>query len=151
MHFNVKRYLKWVLKPKRMAVFSLIFFEKFPSYGDMLMCADGFSPDVTRLINTMFMVHGTFSGNDTPCPEDLDHLIIGTRCYYINGVDKKSWFEARNDCHGKGGDLAVITDREQENKLAIEIPVGFYWFGLVRMQLFWTTGRFDAILLPLTS
>ena len=116
------------------------------------MCDDVFSPDVTMLMNTIFMVNGNFSGNDTPCPDDLNthhpqgHVAIGTRCYYINGIDRRSWFEARNDCHSRGGDLAVITDRELENDLAPYIPKGFSWFGLVRMQLFWTTGRFDEIL-----
>ena len=119
------------------------------------MCDVGFSPDVIRVVNTIVMIHETFSVNDTPCPDDLNHphpqgyFAIGTRCYYINGIDKKSWFEARNDCHRKGGDLAVITDRQQKNDLATEIQDGFHWFGLVRVQLFWTTGRCDKILLPL--
>ncbi|ESN90879.1 hypothetical protein HELRODRAFT_182588 [Helobdella robusta] len=54
---------------------------------------------------------------------------------------KLRWFDARNDCLRKGGDLLVMRDAIRDSKVIFKdyrnVP---YWVGLTNLNYYWQTG-----------
>ena len=61
------------------------------------------------------------------CPPDPKWELLGDRCYYWS-KDKKTWFEAENECRRKGGHLASVTNQDVHSYLQSKGKKG-NWIG----------------------
>ena len=75
------------------------------------------------------------------------------KCYYISSdpANVLSWFEARNDCINKNGDLATIDSKQTKQTIDAMIKgagiTTTCWLGLTRSTLSWTTGIYHTLLI----
>ena len=89
------------------------------------------------------------SGNTTLCqhtqrPRERGYIWIYPNCYYLHGVtrDLKTWYEARNDCIKRGGDLTVLDTDTKRTSLEQRLPTYLTaWIGLSKVRIGWTSGK----------
>ena len=95
-----------------------------------------------------------FLGNsqNIPCVNRGKGFVFSNgKCYYISSyqVNFLSWFEARNDCINKNGDLANVDNKQTKQAIDAMIKAAGIttrcWLGLTRSTLTWTTGMYRIL------
>ncbi|XP_077477466.1 C-type lectin domain family 6 member A-like [Stigmatopora argus] len=85
----------------------------------------------------LLIILGILAVNEVLCevcpPGWLDY---GGNCYYFasNKEDHKSWYNAKYDCLGKGGHLAIIRDIKERTWMESQIYTS-HWIGLTTQKI----------------
>ena len=77
----------------------------------------------------------TFSGGKPPenpdygkCPDGEWTAVEGPKCFYVSNADStstKTFFDAQSDCENRGGNLAGITDKAENERIFAEASSTF--------------------------
>ena len=117
----------------------------YPQNGDRIVAID-FVTSLHAMYRNLSRARWLSCCLDTPvgtarCKDTSDYFEDGNSCYVLYGDEFAAWYNARNRCLRKGGDLATFTDVDSNvgvGKLAAKRP---HWIGLRNSWWTWPNGR----------
>ena len=73
------------------------------------------------------------------------------KCYFLGSLSKP-WFQAREDCLNRDGDLVKMSSIEDWATVKsytglVSSRLGHYWIGVTRKDIRWQNGEFDLIII----
>uniref|UniRef100_A0A6P4FL56 Accessory gland protein Acp29AB-like n=1 Tax=Drosophila rhopaloa TaxID=1041015 RepID=A0A6P4FL56_DRORH len=91
--------------------------------------------DMERILNAIVetkekldRIEAKLEGNPEPDTPGFER--IGSRYFFIEHEDRKSWTGAEIACRQKGGYLAAFQNQEELDEIKEKLQVAVYWLGI---------------------